>query len=175
MSVKRYDRTLAGYPSYYIIAEQEEGGFVLHTDYAALESRCDGLERERDALLEENKDLQRKRIEDAARHERDSAWNEFKAKNDDLCERRANQMRKLIMSILSGKEAQFIGELESARDRYFNLGMKQSNEIEALTAERDESRDMYRTALDQIIKVEAERDALKARAALADTTNNDGG
>jgi len=98
------------------------------TDLAQAQARILELEAEVDRL-------KRKRIEDAGRHERDLALNEYKMKNDDLCERRANQLRGLILAILSGKEAAFIGELEDARDRYFHLGMEQSNKIATLEAE----------------------------------------
>lgn len=112
-------------------------------------------------LEAEVENLKRKRIEDAGLHERDLALNEYKLRNDDLCERRANQLHKLILAILSGKEAEFIGELEETRDRYFHLGMKQSNKIAALEAEnaalRQELESSQQDHLDTII----ERDALR--------------
>ena len=43
MSVQRY----ATYTPGEIMCEHDEGEFVLHSDYAALEARCAGLERDR--------------------------------------------------------------------------------------------------------------------------------
>lgn len=59
MSVKRYNMYLDGSvvdnDQPIIHTQQEDDGrYVLHTDYAALEARCAGLERERDALKGEN-------------------------------------------------------------------------------------------------------------------------
>ena len=50
MSVQRYDFVNGiGYSSDESRVESFDGDYILHSDYAALEARCAGMERERDA------------------------------------------------------------------------------------------------------------------------------
>jgi hypothetical protein len=53
MSIQRYDTDFLEDPD---ISPCPGGRYVLHTDYAALEARCAGLERERDALKQQVND-----------------------------------------------------------------------------------------------------------------------
>lgn len=143
-------------------SESGHGGrFEPCAEYKRLQEENEFVGNRVGLLEAEVKSLKRKRIEDAGRHERDLALNEYKLRNDDLCERRANQLRKLILAILSGKEAEFIGELEEARDRYFHLGMKQSNKIAALEAENASLRARCDRLNAQKVKWEARARALE--------------